>query len=111
MSSVPMPRDLSEEAVAEWLHNIAAGSNPGMQVALRARAVRALVEREVAKERASTREKVREAVRETIRVLDEIDLCDEDERCIVSRVMGDHPSNASGGRDEGRPARGEAPRG
>ena len=50
MSSVPMPRDLSEEAVAEWLHNIAAGSNPGMQVALRARAVRALL-----------REKVREA--------------------------------------------------
>jgi hypothetical protein len=29
---------------------------------------------------------------------------------IVARVMGDHPSNASGGHGEGRPARDEAPR-
>ena len=50
MSSVPMPRDLSEEAVAEWLQSLA------MQLGKRtwkrqARAVRALL-----------REKVREAV-------------------------------------------------
>lgn len=33
---------------------------------------------------------------------------DDEGRAIVSRVMGDHPA---GGHDEGRPARGEAPRG
>jgi len=43
VADVPMPVDLTEEAVAEWLHDIAAGSNPGMQIALRARAVLALV--------------------------------------------------------------------
>ena len=79
-----MPRDLSEEAVAEWL--LATSLPPGKEYAdmegarrgalLVARAVLALV-----------RAKVREGVRETIRVLDEIDLCDEDERTIVARVM------------------------
>jgi len=97
VSSVPMPRDLSEDAVAEWLHDdyeksarvvgwktqeacrVPFADLPvaNQQVMLMtARAVLALVEA-----------KVREGVRETIRVLDEIDLCDEDERTIVARVM------------------------
>ena len=88
MSDVPMPRDLTEEAVAEWLGCVY--SEAGMYVGPRgaegrlamARAVLALVEA-----------KVREGVRETIRVLDEIDLCDEDERTIVARVMNKEATN------------------
>lgn len=97
MSDVPMPQGLSQEAVAEWLHDDYERSARAVgwktqeacrvpfadlpvanqQVMLMtARAVLALVEA-----------KVREGVRETIRVLDEIDLCDEDERTIVARVM------------------------
>lgn len=77
------PKDFSEDAMARWL-TFAAGaaqdqfsSIGGLRMA---RAVRTLL-----------REKVREAVRETIRVLDEIDLCDEDERTIVARVLGEAP--------------------
>ena len=113
MSSVPMPRDLSEEAVAEWVTRVYFGDavgGPDEGDRAIARAVRALVEREVAKERASTREKVREAVmlgsdagmrhglHDIVVTIDS----------IVSRVLGDHPA---GGHDEGRPAREEAPRG
>ena len=99
MSSVPMPRAMTEEAVARWLHGEnhtyirdtlgewgrtwdAASPDERTGEEVRnvyrnlARAVRSLVE-----------QKVREGVRETIRVLDEIDLCDEDERTIVARVM------------------------
>jgi len=112
VSDVPMPRDLSEEKVAVWLHAVLARDAEGLPwpQAL-ARAVRALVEREVAKERASTREKVREAVM-LAQTIDQLDdepwhfAYSHDE--IVSRVLGDHPA---GGHDEGRPARGEAPRG
>ena len=87
-----------------------------------ARAVRALVEREVAKERASTREKVREAVDATKDATDPYCECDnrgtggrihlrfDATDAIIARVMGDHPSNASGG--HGEPSgRDEAPRG
>ena len=81
MRDVPMPRDLSEEAVAKWLHNIAAGSNPGMQVALRARAVRALL-----------REKVREAITATRVQERRNDFTDDDE--IVSRVLGEEAPRA-----------------
>lgn len=109
MGSVPMPRDLSEEAVARMLRAAwiadepipAAGSfdeiGPLMRKAwmATARAVRALVEREVAKERASTREKVREAAahpRERV-VTQSCECCSDvveitpDE--IVSRVLGE----------------------
>jgi len=89
-----MPQGLSQEAVAEWLH---VSSDPfnesrcpwgGLYNSERepwlfvARAVLALVS-----------SKVREGVRETIRVLDEIDLCDEDERTIVARVMNKEATN------------------
>lgn len=103
MSDVPMPQGLSQEAVAEWLHDDYERSARAVgwktqeacrvpfadlpvanqQVMLMtARAVLALVEA-----------KVREGVRETIRVLDEIDLCDEDERTIVARVMNKEATN------------------
>ena len=122
-----MPRDLSEEAVARWLHDDYEASarvvgwetqescrvpwadlpaaNQAVML-LTARAVRALVEREVAKERALTREKVREAVVRTNADARDGKWIIADE--VVSRVLGDHPA---GGHDEGRPARGEAPRG
>lgn len=107
MSSVSMPRDLSEEAVAEWLWRIFSEDvHPGFvspwdeQVGWRrtshertARAVRALLEA-----------KVREAVRYCV----DDDETDAYVASIVSRVLGDHPSNASGGHEaEGR----EVPRG
>ena len=103
MSSVPMPRDLSEEAVAEWLY---VNSDPfnesrvpwgGLYDGERnkwrflARAVRALV-----------REKVREAV---FAARDDADETDGHVNAIVARVLGDHPSSVSGGYDEPRPAR------
>lgn len=100
MSSVPMPRDLSEEAVAEWLDDILeCGDIMGSAFRRTARAVRALVEREVAKERASTREKVREAVM-LAQTIDQLD--DEPWRFaysndeIVSRVMGEQPKAGQG---------------
>jgi len=71
--------EMTEGAVAEWLYeNTGEGNRSILRSAWAptARAVLALVEA-----------KVREGVRETIRVLDEIDLCDEDERTIVARVM------------------------
>ncbi len=76
-----MPESMDEEAVAAWTRSTwdrASGSYVSSLHADRAlaRAVLALVEA-----------KVRDGVRETIRVLDEIDLCDEDERTIVARVM------------------------
>ena len=134
MSSVPMPRDLSEEAVAEWVTRVYFGDavgGPDEGDRAIARAVRALVEREVAKERASTREKVREAIEacavdcgewadvygdrgDVVRcgVYRNASLSIRNEADeIVARVLGDPPSNASGGHDEGRPAREEAPRG
>lgn len=98
MSSVPMPRDLSEEAVAEWVTCVYFGDavgGPDEGDRAIARAVRALVEREVAKERASTREKVREAAahpRERV-VTRSCECCSDvveitpDE--IVSRVLGE----------------------
>lgn len=73
--SEKMPESMTEEAVAEWLHNIAAGSNPGMQVALRARAVLALVEA-----------KASVALNEVGRVRESLD--DDEFAAIVARVMG-----------------------
>jgi len=103
MSDVPMPQGLSQEAVAEWLHDDYERSARAVgwktqeacrvpfadlpvanqQVMLMtARAVLALVAQErsraIADATAQVEAKVREGVRETIRVLDEIDLCDED---------------------------------
>ena len=96
MSDVPMPQGLSQEAVARMLRAAwiadepipAAGSfdeiGPLMRKAwmATARAVLALVAQErsraIADATAQVEAKVREGVRETIRVLDEIDLCDED---------------------------------
>ena len=104
MSDVPMPRDLSEEAVALWLQ-----AHGGATYVSLARAVRALV-----------RAKVREAVEATKDATDPYCECDnrgtggrihlrfDATDAIIARVMGDHPSNASGGHEsEGR----EAPRG
>ena len=84
MSSVPMPRDLSEEAVAEWLGCVYAEA--GMYVGPRgaegrfamARAVRSLVEQKV-------REAV-EATKMTAISWDEVDFDDTD--AIVARVLG-----------------------
>lgn len=76
MSDVPMPQGLSQEAVAEWARSAFYNGQPIGRWGRISRAVLALVEA-----------KVREGVRETIRVLDEIDLCDEDERTIIARVM------------------------
>ena len=56
MSSVPMPRDLSEEAVAEWLYGLQVESPAQWRVM--ARAVRALL-----------REKVREAADAAVRAV------------------------------------------
>lgn len=107
MSSVPMPRDLSEEAVAEWLY---VNSDPfnesrvpwgGLYDGERnkwrflARAVRAMVS---AKVREAAGLACRSPYSNTRSIVD----------YVVSRVMGDHPQ---GGHDEGRPARDEAPRG
>lgn len=118
MSSVPMPRAMTEEAVAEWLY---VNSDPfnesrvpwgGLYDGERnkwrflARAVRALL-----------REKVREAVDATKGATDPYCECDNSGTggrihvgfdatdAIVSRVLGDHPSSVSGGYDEPRPAR------
>lgn len=86
MSSVPMPRDLSEEAVAEWLRAVYfadAGRSPSWAHFM-ARAVRALL-----------REKVREAVdakHDAASICDkgdgwiEYDKTDDE---IVSRVLGE----------------------
>jgi hypothetical protein len=94
-----MPKDLSEEAVAEWLYDAAVlmrMQSPGFPLDRYAEwdevkpVVRGLWMATARAVLALVREKVREAVD------------------IVSRVLGDHPQ---GGHDEARKGRGEAPRG
>ena len=78
MSSVPMPRDLSEEAVAEWVTRVYFGDavgGPDEGDRAIARAVRALL-----------REKVREAV---FAARDDADETDGHVNAIVARVLGE----------------------
>ena len=115
MSDVPMPKDLSEEAVAEWLHDDYEKSArvvgwktqeacrvPWKDLPAANQAVMLLTARAVL---ALVREKVREAITATRVQERRNDFTDDDE--IGSRVLGDHPAS---GHDEGRPAREEAPR-
>ena len=115
LTPTPMPRDLSEEAVAEWLHDDYEKSArvvgwktqeacrvPWKDLPAANQAVMLLTARAVL---ALVREKVREAAdlachspySNTRSIVDH----------VVSRVLGDHPQ---GGHGEGRPAREEAPR-
>jgi hypothetical protein len=115
-----MPKDLSEEAVAEWLYDAAVlmrMQSPGFPLDRYAEwdevkpVVRGLWMATARAVLALVREKVREAVEFTMTraysqgkgriIWDTVE-------SVVSRVMGDHPS---GGHDEGRPAREGAPRG
>ena len=133
MSSVPMPRDLSEEAVAAFMREVCclnvqripaaelrewerSSGKEGWRIV--AAHVLAMIEADRTKHRALVREKVREAVvattnrREVDVPLSEntFTIRDETDDEIVSRVMGDPPSTASGGHDEPS-GRDEAPRG
>lgn len=82
MSSVPMPRDLSEEAVAEWLIDASGAPSYGAEM-MRDPVVRALWTPRARAVRALLREKVREAVRAT----DPQGRMMQDQ--IVSRVLGE----------------------
>lgn len=103
MSDVPMPRDLTEEAVARWVASTRAQGFDGPSGLLVlgsdrniARAVLAWCEA-----------KVREAITATRVQERRNDFTDDDE--IVARVMG--KDGAKRGPDEGRQARGEAANG
>ena len=86
MSSVPMPRDLSEVALRKWVRALAECDLPAKDCRScqqTARAVRALL-----------REKVREAVVETA-VIAGFDAIREDRlNAIVSRVLGEEAPRA-----------------
>ena len=116
----PMPRDLTEDAVAEWLFNASQEADPGETwddivkddeptrgVVLRVtRAVLALVEAKVREgvDAASNRREIEVPLtKHSFRLRDETD--DE----IVARVMGEDGSKR--GSDEGRQARGEVTNG
>ena len=74
---IPMPSALTEEAVAAWIAGMWRQRVVVPIDRYAARAVLALVEA-----------KVREAVDATLYTLNTHELCDEDKRDTVSRVMG-----------------------
>lgn len=91
MSSVPMPRDLSEEAVAEWLIDASGAPSYGAEM-MRDPVVRALWTPRARAVRALLREKVREAITATRVQERRNDFTDDDE--IVSRVLGEEAPRA-----------------